>query len=337
MIEHCHFYQPQELTATAIEVFEHLTRRRFLIGAGALVLAGCGGPGGRAPAKAAMKPFTDSVGRTVEIPADPQRVVALHDTNVLRIMLSLGVRPIGTAVRNGELARVSGLYDVSGIESIGDWTQPNIEQIALLQPDLIIGTSYDGQPDLEDEVVEQLETIASTIFIDPFRSVEEVYTDYGYIFNLEAEIEQQQAAYEARLQEVKAAIAPKLDDLTVSVISTFPLPEGQVRVFGNRLIQTSEVLRDLGVAGTEAEQGDSVDISIELLSTIDADVIINSQFAGDPSYTTEPLFETLKAVQAGQIYEVDGEAWGEKSYQGLNRVLDGLEEILVNADPTVFP
>jgi iron complex transport system substrate-binding protein len=122
-----------------------LTRRRFLIGAGALVLAGCGGPSANEPARLPLtKPFTDLRGQTVQIPREPQRVAALHDTNVTRIMLSLGVRPAGTVVRGGRLERVAGLYDVSGMEALGEWTEPNIEQIAQLQPDLIIGSGNNG-------------------------------------------------------------------------------------------------------------------------------------------------------------------------------------------------
>jgi len=320
------------------------TRRRFLITAGGSILitaAGCAGGDGATmdspPPSAATKPFTDLRGTTVQIPRQPERVVALHDTNVTRIMLSLGVRPIGSVVRDGKLERVSGLYDVSGIESIGEWTEPNLERIAQLQPDLIIGYGNNGQPLPDSLPVKQLETIAPTIFIDSFRSVAEVMADYGSVFNLETRVRQQQAAYEARIAEVKQAIAPKLDQLTVSVISNYQLDEGTINVYGNQLILTSAVLRDLGVAGSAAEQGGQTPISLELLPTVDADVIIVVQFAGDPSYTTEPLYQTLKAVQAGQVYEVDGEAWGVRNYDGLNRVLDGLEEILINADPNVFP
>jgi ABC-type Fe3+-hydroxamate transport system substrate-binding protein len=164
-----------------------------------------------------------------------------------------------------------------------------------------------------------------------------VLTDYAFIFNLEDVVQQAQANYEARLDEVRQALAPTLDQLTVAVVSNYQLEEGTINVYGERLILISTVLRDLGVRGPEAEQGEQRRISLELLPTVDADVIIISQFVGDPSYTSEPLYETLKAVQAGQVYEVDGEAWGEKSYAGLNRVLDGLEEFLVGADSTIVP
>jgi iron complex transport system substrate-binding protein len=328
----------------------HLSRRQFLLGVGGVVsgltLAGCvvqPVPQAAQPTSAPTtteeqtKPFTDLRGKTVQIPRNPQRVAALHDTNVTRIMLSLGLRPTGTVVRGGQLQRVASLYDVSGIEPLGEWTEPNLEQIAQLQPDLIIGYGYEGQPLPENLPVEQVEMIAPTIFIDPYRSVEEVMTDYGAVFNLGDFVQEQQAAYAARLAQVKETITPKLDELTVSVVSNYQLEEGTINVYGNQLILISKVLRDLGVVGTDAEQGDHTQISLELLPTVDADLLLITQFANDPSYTTEPLYQTLKAVQAGQVYEVDGEAWGEANYVGLNRVLDGLAEMLVNADPAVFP
>src|SRR5690606_2836491 len=40
--------------------------------------------------------YTDDTGRVVDIPADPQRIVSLHDVSLTLPLLELGVIPVGS-------------------------------------------------------------------------------------------------------------------------------------------------------------------------------------------------------------------------------------------------
>lgn len=73
------------------------------------------------------------------VPYHPQRVVVL-DTNPLDAVLALGVKPVGSP----ELTTFKSYpaAQISGIEIVGDETQPNLEKILLLKPDLILTTRY---------------------------------------------------------------------------------------------------------------------------------------------------------------------------------------------------
>lgn len=57
-----------------------------------------------------IRTVTDDLGRSVEIPANPQRIVALHDLQVLRPLLDLGVTPIASVTH----PRAEGAYRGSG-------------------------------------------------------------------------------------------------------------------------------------------------------------------------------------------------------------------------------
>jgi iron complex transport system substrate-binding protein len=293
--------------------------------------------GAAKPAAGATKSYTDAIGRTVTIPTAPKRIAALHDTNVTRLMLSLGVKPYASTVRQGALKRVDSLYDVSGIESLGEWTAPNIERVAAVKPDLIIGTSFGGKTDLKPEVVAQLERIAPTAFVDPFAPTPKVMEQLGALLGIETQVREKQAAYERRLAAVKGKLAPKLPELTVSLISLYQWKDGQINVYGGPILLLGEVLQALGVRGPAGQPDGQKKISQEAIAEIDADVILISKFAADPPVAEAALFSTLKATRAGQVHELDGEALGVKSYDGLDRVLTTLERILTAADPKVYP
>ncbi len=117
---------------------------KTLIGAGlALALA-------LTPALAQeTRTLTDGTGTEVTVPADPQRVVALHDTSLTVALLDLGIEPIashGRVVDGGEPYIRSGKlitgydFDNSDIEFVGN-LPADVEAIAALEPDLILTTS----------------------------------------------------------------------------------------------------------------------------------------------------------------------------------------------------
>lgn len=88
-----------------IELAERLiTRRRFLIGAGALVLAGCGAPSVSTPTAtvATTKTVTDMYG-TVEVPVEPQRVYCTYD-DVLACAIALDFPVIAGPGERGSAA-----------------------------------------------------------------------------------------------------------------------------------------------------------------------------------------------------------------------------------------
>ena len=105
-----------------------------------LALAGCGdNESGAAPASSAPAAITDDTGTRVELDAPAERVVTVewdHTENAL----ALGVTPVGAG--DAEMYRewVAAGPDVpEATESVGTRSEPSLERIAALQPDLIIG------------------------------------------------------------------------------------------------------------------------------------------------------------------------------------------------------
>jgi iron complex transport system substrate-binding protein len=103
----------------------------------------------------ARRSLVDPVGRTVEVPADPQRVVALAPS-ITEIVYALG--------RQDRLKGVSRFSDfpaaVEKLPKVGSYIQLDVERIVALSPDLCIGIK-DGNP---LAVVEQLDSLGIPVF-----------------------------------------------------------------------------------------------------------------------------------------------------------------------------
>ncbi|MCG8352301.1 MAG: ABC transporter substrate-binding protein, partial [Chloroflexales bacterium] len=221
-----------------IELAERLTRRRFIIGAsgllGAAALGACGagidesGDGAAAQEPTAeQRTITDDLGRSVEAPATPQRIVALHDIQVMRPLLDLGITPIASAAHpaaDGAFRFVED-YDVSRVESVGLIGEPNLETLVQLKPDLIIGT-LSAQTDIFTDTMSE---IAPTIVLDAGKSVIEHHQFLADIVGRLAAYNDLMQEYETRLTRLREQMAPLHDDLVVSILAFNP-NAGQIQI-----------------------------------------------------------------------------------------------------------
>lgn len=141
-------------------------RRSLLVPAaiavGALLLAGCSGSapvsGGAADDSAETHEVAHARG-TASVPVAPERVVTLEPLE-LDTAVALGVTPVGTAVASN-VADVPAYLEVSGVEPVGTVPEPDLEAIAALEPDLILGTES-----RHSALYDQLDAIAPTVFIE---------------------------------------------------------------------------------------------------------------------------------------------------------------------------
>ena len=112
-----------------------------LLAASALAVSGCGGDdsaaaGSEGDTRTVESPFT---GEKVDIPAEPERVVALWRTGAM--LTELGVVPVGQL--EGELLPeeipAEQFATVKDVPSVGSWEGIDVEKVIEADPDLIIG------------------------------------------------------------------------------------------------------------------------------------------------------------------------------------------------------
>jgi iron complex transport system substrate-binding protein len=224
------------------------TRWATLTVASGLVLAGCGsaddGTTASAPSTAAdeVRTVEHAMG-TAEVTGTPERVVVL-DTGELDAVLALGVTPVG-AVRTGVSDELPAYIENAGVDpaaiaNVGTIAGPALEQIAALEPDLILSNAV-RHADIHD----QLSAIAPTVFAE---AIGETWEDNlrlaGEALNRSDEAEELLAAYEERAAEVGALYG---DPAATEVSMVRFLDGSAVRLYGEDSF-IGDVLGDVGSA-----------------------------------------------------------------------------------------
>ncbi|MGV8873303.1 MAG: ABC transporter substrate-binding protein [Rhodococcus sp. (in: high G+C Gram-positive bacteria)] len=263
----------------------------------------------------------ETVRGTVDVPEAPLRVVTLEPVE-LDTTVALGLVPVGTAVLSETSGVPSYLGDeAANIATVGTVAEPTIEDIAALQPDLILGTET-----RHAEYYDQLSALAPTVFIasqsDPWR---ESVRFVGRILGREAKAEELLTAYDDRCAE----IAEKFGTEGQSAQLIRPR-SGELTLYGPSSFAGSTLECAGFTTPPRPEWADeiSVDLSPELAAQAAADLIVVT--ATDPSDPAAiPASITANAAALPDPHAVDLSYWitgvGPKGGQA---VLDDIDRIL---------
>ncbi|WP_426497427.1 ABC transporter substrate-binding protein [Streptomyces sp. D54] len=259
---------------------------------------------------------THAMGKT-EIKAAPRRVVVL-DVGEFDNVVSLGLKPVGYAPSEGDAAIPSYLEKGAGEpKSVGTINSLNLEAIAGLQPDLILGSQLRAA-----DKYDELSKIAPTVFsIRPGFTWKENYLLNAQALDRTKQAESALAAYEDKAKKLGADIGA--DKPTVSMVRYMP---DRLRLYAKASF-IGTILEDVGLPRPKNQQINDLaaEISPERIDEADADWIFTGVY-GDPKATqrdtarSNPLWKNLKAVKEGRAKDVSDETW----YLGLGVTSAGL-------------
>jgi iron complex transport system substrate-binding protein len=266
------------------------------------------------------------------IPRNPQRVITLRN-DTLANSLALGIKPIGSTYVPGYPQFPKYLQGKVGeIESVGDASNPNLEKILLLKPDLIVAGS--GTKDIYD----RLSYIAPTVVLDlsfPPPSWKKQLDELAQVLGKEKVSQNLVDRYWQRVEKLKKVLGDRRYTMRVSIAGS----SYGYGIFGlGEKHFAGTILSDIGVQRPSAQKGDFFyieHISEEEISGIDGDVLfLVSWGAKDDQKAIEELKErslwhSLKVVQRNKVYFV-GAHWGHADIFAINAVLDDLFKHLVN-------
>ncbi|AJY77465.1 ABC transporter substrate-binding protein [Paenibacillus beijingensis] len=313
----------------------------------ALALAGCGSKAGSNNAEQTnSKPAEDAAAATnndgqarvvkhamgeTEIKGTPQRVVVLTNEGT-EAVLALGVKPAG-AVKSwtGDPWYDHIKQDMEGVTVVGEESQPNLELIAGLKPDLIIGNKM-----RQEKVYEQLKAIAPTVMSEDLRgNWKNNFKLYAEALGKSAEGGELLAAFDKRIEDFKTKAGDKVKE-TVSVVRFMA---GKTRVYHTNTF-SGIIFGQIGLARTEmtknAKDTFVDEITKERLPEADADRLFYFTYdTGDgkgseteQEWTGDALWKNLGAVKEGHVYKVDDAIWNTAGgIKAATLLLDQLYEI----------
>ncbi|WP_227286934.1 MULTISPECIES: ABC transporter substrate-binding protein [Paracoccaceae] len=239
---------------------------------------------------------TDDLGRTVEVPADPERIVVLHDKNLGTPLIELGVIPVGSHGRTtpdgtpfirGSI-RVTGYdFDNSGISYLGG-NPADVEAVAAAAPDLILTSTW------QTADVEQLSAIAPTVVLDTTaRQTIDVFPLLAEATGTQDVLDRLQTRYEAQIAQLRHLVPT--EEITVAVLQGV---EGEIYV-QHTYSALGKVLRDAGFSFPSAvdaiPEGTSETWSAERLPDLDADIVFLT-YRNDAGQTPADAVAAMEAV-----------------------------------------
>lgn len=283
---------------------------------------------------------------TSEIPADPQRVVTVHDQHGLLPLWSLGFRNIvGSVGAISEGQRYFRRMEANGykptdVEWISPYGEPDLEAIAALDPDLIVGVSTN------DSIYDQLSGIAPTVLMNPWRDapLSEIVRDYAELVGLEHKVEKLEAEYQENLEALKTAVNEP-SEVVISLIgygADGGAELGQFYTIGSDTHPVEAILREVGFArpAQQLAVDERTYYSVEHLRDHDGHLLLRMTYDQGASEDSEkhsqaiqgsPLWDQLTAVQLDQAIDLNGETMVGSGYDPYINASKLLRDIIENA------
>lgn len=277
---------------------------------------------------------------TTKIKGTPKRIVVLTNEGT-EALLALGVKPVGAVqswLGNPWYDHIKD--DMKGAEVVGVESEVNVEKIAALKPDLILGNKL-----RQEAVYKQLSAIAPTVFSETLRGDwKENFKLYAKALNLEDKGNKVLAAYDKKVADLKVKLGDKANQ-TVSVVRFMA---GTSRIYYTDSF-SGVIFDQLGFKRAPQQEalftpdnklGNlAIEVGKEVIPKMDADYLFYFTYApnGDQEalatakdWTHDPLWKNLNAVKSGHSFEVSDAIWNTAGgVLAANTMLDELGELLL--------
>ena len=266
---------------------------------------------------ASARIVTDELGRHVQVPASPQRIVSLAPS-ITEILFAIGA---------GD--RVAGVtsycdYPPEAREktTIGDTLKPNLERIVALNADLvIISTASQIEASFR-----KLEELGIPVYVTNPRNIDEVITAIDKLGDLIGNRERAHQLTEGlrtRIASIESRVAKGPRPSVLVLLGTEPLITVGSRSFISDLIDRA------GARSISAdENADYPQYSIETVIAKQPEIIL-LQSGGTE---LNPQLQQTPAARSGRVYHIDDDLLLRPG----PRIIDGLEQLAAKIHPELF-
>ncbi|MGR8012527.1 MULTISPECIES: ABC transporter substrate-binding protein [Bacillus] len=278
-----------------------------------VLLAACGSNSneGKSDSNEKTRTVESAIGST-EIKGSPKRVVTLYQ-GATDAAVAMGIKPVGVVESWLETPTYKYLRDdLKDVKIVGQETQPNLEEIEKLKPDLIIASKV-----RHEQIFDQLKEIAPTVATETVFTFKDTVKLMGEALDQQDKSKELLTKWDDRVADFKEKAKKDIKNwpMNVAVVN--------FRADHARIYQTGfagSILTELGFEGPKNVKDKKQDIVTltdkESIPQMNADVIYyfmdDQDKAVEKAYkewTSHPLWKQLDAVKAKQVHKVDEITW----------------------------
>lgn len=297
------------------------------------------------PQSSASLIITDALGRIVELPAVPQRIVITGKAlfmiaNAAYIFPEAPQRIVGLGNAGQGASNFISLIDPDYKAKAILESEAGAEQVAALNPDLVILKNY-----LSETVGKPIEALGIPVIYIDLETPEQYQRDLlilGQIFQNEAKAQEVTIFYQTKVEAIQNAV--KTTNAPSVLLLYYNDKDGKVafNVPPTSWMQTQMVL----LAGGQPVWQDAnlgkgwTQVTLEQAAAWDADYIFVIAYFKDPrqvveSLKTDPQWQALRAVQNEHLFAFPGDlfSWDQPD----PRWILGLSWLAARLHPQQFP
>ena len=251
-----------------------------------------------------------AMGKT-EIEGTPKRVVTLYqgasdaahalDIPLVGIVESWVEKPVYKYLRD----------DLSDVKQVGLETQPNLEEISKLNPDLIIASKM-----RHEDIYNLLSQIAPTVMEENVFRYRETVKLMGKAAGREEKAAEVLNNWDQRVADFREKIEAKMGEKWPIEVAVLNFRADHARIYYSGY--AGRILNELGFERPEDHKKDTWGVKLtskESIPEMNAEaffIFMSDDQAVENTYqewTEHPLWQNLDAVQNEQVFRVDQVAW----------------------------
>ncbi|WP_122223241.1 ABC transporter substrate-binding protein [Pseudomonas syringae group genomosp. 3] len=271
--------------------------------------------------------------RAASLRSEPLRIVTLFQ-GASDSAVALEVTPCGVVDSWSEKPMYRYLRPaLAAVPHVGLETQPSLEDIVLLKPDLIVASRFRHQ-----RIAPLLEQICPVLMLEEVFEFKSTLAMMGAAMNRQQQAIELLGQWQRRVTALRGQLQAKFVGRWPITVSVLDIREDHIRSYLPASFAGS-VLSELGFAWTPAAR-EATGVSLKLsskesLPVVDADLFFIFQRADSKAaqqnydkLIQHPFWQQLRAPQDKQVFRVDAVAWSlSGGILGANRMLDEITRV----------
>ena len=265
---------------------------------------------------------TDSKGNKVVIESEPKKIISVAPS-VTELVYALG--------KGEELLGRTDYCDypeeAASVQSIGSLTDPNLEKIIEIKPDVVIASTH-----FKDDVAKKLQDLGIKIVVlKDSKNIDGAYESInklGEILNAQDKAEEVVASNKKKIEKIKETVKDAETPKVYYVVGFGKT--GDYTATGDTFIAEM-----LSIAGGKniAQDATGWKYSLEKIIENDPeDIIISKKFVMKDQFMTTEGYKELSAVKNNKVFEIDDNLVNRQG----PRIAEGVEALAKILHPDLF-